>query len=112
MPTSYVVASITLDELAVELLPAHVVIAIDEVDIEYLLWERRHAMKADPQHAALPAISSASERTLPVVVFGDFVNYSPTFTFADKIACLSILDPLERLRLAQRLLVTSTSWID
>jgi hypothetical protein len=39
MPISCTVASITLDELAVELLPAQVVIAIDEVDIEYLLWE-------------------------------------------------------------------------
>ncbi len=34
----------------------------------------------------------------------DFVNYSPTFTFADRIAFLNTLDPLERLRLVQRAL--------
>jgi ATP-dependent Lon protease len=40
----------------------------------------------------------------------DFVTYSPTFTFEDRIACLSILDPVERLRMVQRLLVTSRFW--
>src|SRR5262249_21354793 len=73
MPISCAVDSIPLDELATELLPAQVVIAIDEVDIEYLLWERRRAMNADPQHAAFPAMSSANERILPVVVLGDMV---------------------------------------
>jgi ATP-dependent Lon protease len=73
MPISYIVASISLDELATELLPARVVIAIDEVDIEYSLWERRRAMSANPQQAALPAMSAASEQTLPVVVFGEMV---------------------------------------
>jgi ATP-dependent Lon protease len=34
----------------------------------------------------------------------DLVNYSPTFTFANKIAILNALDPLERLRLVQRTL--------
>src|SRR5262249_45402615 len=34
----------------------------------------------------------------------DFVGYSPTFTFADKIAILNTLDPVERLRLVQRTL--------
>ena len=37
----------------------------------------------------------------------DFVTYSPTFTFADKIAILNRLDPLERLRLVQRKLGAS-----
>jgi ATP-dependent Lon protease len=32
----------------------------------------------------------------------DFLTYSPTFTFADRIAILNTLDPLERLRLVQR----------
>src|SRR5215216_5520010 len=73
MPISCTVASITLDELAVELLPAQVAIAIDEVDIEYSLWQRRRAMNADPRHAALPTTSSANERILPVVVLGDMV---------------------------------------
>src|SRR5262245_1540158 len=73
MPISCAVASITLDELAIELLPAQVVIAIDEVDIEYLLWERRRSMNADLHHAVLPSTSSANERILPVVVFGDTV---------------------------------------
>jgi ATP-dependent Lon protease len=34
----------------------------------------------------------------------DFVTYSPTFTFADKIAILNTLDPLERLRKVHRTL--------
>jgi ATP-dependent Lon protease len=34
----------------------------------------------------------------------DLVNYSPTLTFEDKIAILNTLDPLERLRLVQRIL--------
>ena len=34
----------------------------------------------------------------------DFVNYSPTFTFADRIVCLNTLDPVERLRKVQRAL--------
>src|SRR5262249_24293014 len=34
----------------------------------------------------------------------DFLTYSPTFTFADGIAILNSLDPLERLRLVQRIL--------
>ncbi len=34
----------------------------------------------------------------------DLVNYSPTFTFADRIAILNTLDPVERLRLVQRTL--------
>jgi ATP-dependent Lon protease len=73
MPISCAVDSITLDELATVLLPAHMMIAIDEVDIEYVLWERRHSMNADPQHAALPTASSANERILPVVVLGNMV---------------------------------------
>ena len=73
MPISCAVDSISLDELATRLLPIPVIIAIDEVDIEYLLWERRHSMNADPRHAALPVKSSASERALPVVVLGDMV---------------------------------------
>jgi len=73
MPISCAVASITLDELATELLPAHVVIAIDEVDIEYVLWKRRRSMNADLDRAALPATPPATEQTLPVVVFGDTV---------------------------------------
>jgi len=73
MPISCAVDAITLDELATVLLPAHVMIAIDEVDIEYSLWERRRAMNADPQHAALPSVSSANERILPVVVLGDMM---------------------------------------
>jgi ATP-dependent Lon protease len=73
MPISCAVAAITLDELATELLPAQVVIAIDEVDIEYLLWERRRSLNADLQHAVVPTTSSANERILPVVVLGDMV---------------------------------------
>ncbi len=34
----------------------------------------------------------------------DFVTYSPTFTFAARVAILNTLDPLERLRLVQRTL--------
>ena len=34
----------------------------------------------------------------------DFITYSPTFTFADRIASLNTLDPVERLRLVQRTL--------
>jgi len=48
-------------------------IAIDAVDIEYVLWERRRSMNADLDRAALPATPPATERTLPVVVFGDTV---------------------------------------
>jgi len=73
MPISCAVASIHLDELATELLPAQVVIAIDAVDIEYLLWERRRSLNADPRHAALPVKSSANEQAFPVVVLGDMV---------------------------------------
>jgi ATP-dependent Lon protease len=73
MPISCAVDSIPLDELATVLLPAQVVIAIDEVDIEYLLWERRRSLNADLQHVVLPTTSSANERTLPVVVLGDTV---------------------------------------
>jgi ATP-dependent Lon protease len=73
MPISFAIASITLDELASKFLPPPVVIAIDEVDIEYLLWERRRSLNADGEHAGLSAISSANERMLPVVVFGEMV---------------------------------------
>jgi ATP-dependent Lon protease len=73
MPISCAVDSIPLDELASVLLQAHVMIAIDEVDIEYVLWERRRSMNADLQHAVLPTTSSANERILPVVVLGDMV---------------------------------------
>jgi ATP-dependent Lon protease len=73
MPISCAVAAITLDELATELLPAQVVIAIDEVDIEYLLWERRRSLNADLQRVVLPTTCSANERTLPVVVLGNMV---------------------------------------
>jgi len=73
MPISFAVDSITLDELATVLLPIPVVIAIDEVDIEYLLWERRRSMNADLQNVVLPTTSSATERILPVVVLGDMV---------------------------------------
>jgi ATP-dependent Lon protease len=67
------VASITLDELAAIMLPTRLIAAIDDTDVEYIVWERRHIMNADPQHAALSAISSANERTLPVVVLGNMV---------------------------------------
>ena len=73
MLISCAIGSITLDELATVLLPIPVMIAIDAVDIEYVLWERRHSMNASPQHAALPTMSSATERILPVVVFGNMV---------------------------------------
>jgi ATP-dependent Lon protease len=73
MPISFAVDSITLDDLATILLPPPVIIAIDQVDIEYLLWERRRSMNADLRHAVLPTTSSANERILPVVVFGDMV---------------------------------------
>jgi ATP-dependent Lon protease len=73
MPISFAVDSITIDELATVLLPVPVIIAIDEVDIEYLLWERRRSLNADLQHAVLPTTSSANERILPVVVLGDIV---------------------------------------
>jgi hypothetical protein len=73
MPISVAVGSITIDELATVLLPLHVVIAIDEVDIEYVLWKRRRPMNADLQNAVQPTISSANELTLPVVVFGNTV---------------------------------------
>jgi len=73
MPISCAIDSITLDELATVLLPIPVLIAIDAVDIEYVLWERRHSMNADTRHAALPVKSSANEQVLPVVVLGDMV---------------------------------------
>jgi ATP-dependent Lon protease len=73
MPIRFAVGSITLDDLATVLLPIPVIIAIDEVDIEYLLWERRQAMNADSRYAALPTTSRANERTLPVVVLGEMV---------------------------------------
>jgi ATP-dependent Lon protease len=50
-----------------------VIAAIDAVDIEYLLWERRRSLNADLQHVVLPTTSSANERILPVVVLGDTV---------------------------------------
>ena len=73
MPICFAVATTTLDELATILLPIPVMIAIDEVDIEYLLWERRRSMNADLQNAVLPTTSSANEWVLPVVVLGDMV---------------------------------------
>jgi ATP-dependent Lon protease len=73
MSITSAVGAITLDELGTILLPAHLMIAIDEVDIEYSIWERRRAMNADPQHAAFPTTSSPNERILPVVVLGDMV---------------------------------------
>src|SRR5262245_6462597 len=73
MPISLAVDSITLDELATVLLPIPVIAAIDEVDIEYVLWERRRSLNADLQDAALPTTFSANERTLPVVVLGNMV---------------------------------------
>jgi ATP-dependent Lon protease len=73
MPISFAVDSITIDELATVLLPIPVMIAIDEVDIEYVLWERRRSLNADLQHVVLPTTSSANERILPVVVLGDTV---------------------------------------
>jgi ATP-dependent Lon protease len=73
MPIRFAVSSITLDELATVLLPVPVIIAIDEVDIEYLLWERRRAMNADSHYAALPTTSPANERTLPVIILGEMV---------------------------------------
>src|SRR6266536_1624175 len=73
MPISCAIDSITLDELATILLPIPVMIAIDAVDIEYVLWQRRRSINADPQHAVLPTTSSANERILPVVVFGNMV---------------------------------------
>jgi ATP-dependent Lon protease len=73
MPISFAVDSITLDELATVLLPILVVTAIDEVDIEYLLWERRRSMNAGLQNAVLPTTSAANEQVLPVVVLGDMV---------------------------------------
>ncbi len=73
MPISFAVDSIKLDELATILLPIPVMIAIDAVDIEYLLWERRRSMHVDLQNVLLPTTSSANERILPVVVLGDMV---------------------------------------
>jgi ATP-dependent Lon protease len=73
MPISCSVAAITLDELATILLPARVIAAINDTHVEYILWDRRHSMNADPRHAALPVKSSANERALPVVVLGDMV---------------------------------------
>jgi ATP-dependent Lon protease len=73
MPISFAIESITLDELATVLLPIPVMIAIDQVDIEYLLWERRRSMNADLQNAVLPSTSPANERILPVVVLGNTV---------------------------------------
>jgi ATP-dependent Lon protease len=73
MPISFAVDSITLDELATVLLPARVIAAINDTNVEYILWDRRHSMNADPQHAALPTTSAANERILPVVVLGDMV---------------------------------------
>jgi ATP-dependent Lon protease len=73
MPISVAVGSITIDELATVLLPLHVVIAIDEVDIEYVLWKRGRSMNADLQNAVQPTTSSANELTLPVVVLGNTV---------------------------------------
>jgi ATP-dependent Lon protease len=73
MPISCAIDSITLDELATVLLPIPVMLAIDAVDIEYMLWERRRSLNADLQHAVLPTTSSATERILPVVVLGDIV---------------------------------------
>ena len=34
----------------------------------------------------------------------DFLTYSPTFAFEDRIASLNTLDPVERLRRVQRML--------
>ncbi len=73
MSITSAVDAITLDELATVFLPVHVMIAIDEVDIEYSIWERRRAMNTDPQHTTFPAMSSAKERMLPVVVLGEMV---------------------------------------
>jgi hypothetical protein len=73
MPISPVIDSLNLDELATKMLPLPVIIAIDQVDIEYVLWERRRSMNTDRQHAVLPTTSSANERILPVVVLGDTV---------------------------------------
>jgi ATP-dependent Lon protease len=42
----------------------------------------------------------------------DFVNYSPTFTFEDKITVLNTLDPVERLRMVQRILGAEGSTCD
>ena len=38
------VASITLDELAAIMLPTRLIAAIDNTDVEYILWERRHSL--------------------------------------------------------------------
>src|SRR6266511_5768347 len=73
MPISCAIDSITLDELAIVLLPIPVLIAIDAVDIEYVLWEGRRSMNADLQNVVFPTTSSATERILPVVVFGNIV---------------------------------------
>jgi hypothetical protein len=73
MTISSAVDTTTLDELAAVLLPMPVVIAIDEVDIEYVLWKRGRSMNADLQHAVLPATSSTNQRILPVVVLGNTV---------------------------------------
>jgi ATP-dependent Lon protease len=73
MPISCSIAAITLDELATILLPARVIAAINDTNIEYILWDTRHFMNADPRHAAPPVKSSANERTLPVVVLGEMV---------------------------------------
>jgi len=67
------VDAIPLDELATTLLPAQVLIALDGVDIEYSVWERRRAMNADLQHTPFLVKPSAKERTLPVVVLGEMV---------------------------------------
>jgi len=73
MSITCAVDAITLDEIATVLLPAQVMIALDGIDIEYSIWERRRVMNADPQHTTFPAMSLAKERILPVVVLGEMV---------------------------------------
>jgi ATP-dependent protease La (LON) substrate-binding domain len=67
------VDELTLDELAVIVLPLPIIDALAEIDIEYPLWERSRTMNTNPAPAASPARASAHRRFLPVVVLGNMV---------------------------------------
>jgi len=72
------------------------------------------AVKAQGEALARTLPNLAPEQVEEVLTFmkqidrpgqlADFITYSPTFTFAERIAILNTLDPLERLRLVQRTL--------
>jgi ATP-dependent Lon protease len=63
---------ITLDDLAIEKLPAGLIAAIGHTTVEELKW-RKDAMNGTPQQATAAPIRPAHERTLPVVVLGEVV---------------------------------------